>query len=343
MKKLSFPLLLFVLLFAGCGKKNTFTLKGNISGLSSDTLLAFYEVPDYKLDTIIAQKGQFNYIITPDTFTVFSLILDEHNTLPVYADKGESVMIEGDVRNIQIKGKGENERMAFILETIKDSKATGKDLISTVDSLITRNPESFTNIYLINKYYIQDSISDYDRVKELVNGLSGIIKDTPYITDLQAKLEDKENQGNHRSVNPISMPDKNGTLVGRYDMKDKYVLLDFWASWNKESMAAQDSLVPVQKAFKKEKFLIVSISLDVDKNEWLKACNKDTTQWKQVCDFKGWENAFVKQQRINKLPANLLIAPDKKIIARNIYGKELIDKVKQLIEQDKEREKARKK
>ena len=69
-------------------------------------------------------------------------------------------------------------------------------------------------------------------------------------------------------------------------MKDKYILLDFWASWDKASMAAQDSLVNVQKALKKEKFLIVSLSLDLDKKEWLKACDKDTTRWKQVCDFK---------------------------------------------------------
>ena len=125
-------------------------------------------------------------------------------------------------------------------------------------------------------------------------------------------------------------------------MIDKYILLDFWASWDKASMAAQDSLVNVQKALKKEKFLIVSLSLDLDKKEWLKACDKDTIRWKQVCDFKGWDNSIVKQQGITRLPANLLIAPNKRVVARAIRGKALIDKVKQLIEQDKEKEKAAK-
>ena len=125
-------------------------------------------------------------------------------------------------------------------------------------------------------------------------------------------------------------------------MKDKYILLDFWASWDKASMAAQDSLVNVQKALKKEKFLIVSLSLDLDKKEWLKACDKDTARWKQVCDFKGWDTSIVKQQGITRLPANLLIAPNKRVVARDIRGKALIDKVKQLIEQDKEKEKAAK-
>ena len=84
--------------------------------------------------------------------------------------------------------------------------------------------------------------------------------------------------------------------------------MDFWASWNKESIATQDSLVSVQKALKKDKFVIISLSLDLDKKEWMeKIIQRDTTQWKQVCDFKGWNNSIVKQQGITRIPANILI------------------------------------
>ena len=137
--------------------------------------------------------------------------------------------------------------------------------------------------------------------------------------------------------------DANGKTINWNSIKGKYVLLDFWANWDKGSVAAQDSLVSVQKALKKEKFVIISLSLDLDKKEWLeKIAQRDTTQWKQVCDFKGWNNLLVKQQGITRLPANMLIGPDKRVITRNIRGKELIDKVKQLTEQDKEKEKAAK-
>ena len=115
MKKLSFLFLALILLLTGCSKKSTFTLKGNISSLSSDTILVFYQEPNYKLDTIIAQNGKFSYTINSDTFTIFSLLLSDKEVLPVFANKGESVTWNGTPGDIQIKGKGDNERMAYIL------------------------------------------------------------------------------------------------------------------------------------------------------------------------------------------------------------------------------------
>ena len=185
MKKLSFLFLALILLLTGCSKKSTFTLKGNISSLSSDTILVFYQEPNYKLDTIIAQNGKFSYTINSDTFTIFSLLLSDKEVLPVFANKGESVTWNGTPGDIQIKGKGDNERMAYILQAIKKTKADS--LMFTVDRLIKENPHSFANIYLIEQYYVQDSLPDYSRIDELIQGLSGSIKDTPYRPTSQAE------------------------------------------------------------------------------------------------------------------------------------------------------------
>ena len=332
-----------VVLASGCGKKNTFTLEGSIKGLPSDTILVFYQEPDYKLDTILLSKGKFTYTITPDTFTIFSLLLGEKQILPIYADKGESVTLNGMAGKIEVKGKGENAQLAKhiqYLSTLENNKAA---VMTAVDSLIKTNPSSYSNIYLIDKYYVQDSLPDYNHIDQLIKGLSGIIKDTPYIIELQNKLSEKKELTEHRYVSNISCTDKKGKTVNWNSVKGKYVLLDFWASWNKESIATQDSLVSVQKALKKDKFVIISLSLDLNKKEWMeKIIQKDTTQWKQVCDFKGWNNSIVKQQGITRIPANILIGPDKRVITQDIRGKELIDKVRQLTEQDKEKEKAAK-
>ena len=139
------------------------------------------------------------------------------------------------------------------------------------------------------------------------------------------------------------MKETKGENIKWNDIRNKYILIDFWASWHSQSLAEQDSLQSIIKALKKENFLVCSISLDLDKEAWLKASDRDTTQWIQVCDFKGWNNALIKSQSINALPYNLLLDKNKRIIARNIRGEELINKVKELIKKDKEREKANKK
>lgn len=343
MRKLSFFLFTLVVLASGCGKKNTFTLEGSIEGLPSDTLLVFYQEPDYKLDTLLLSKGKFTYTITPDTFTIFSLLLGEKQILPIYADKGESVTLSGTAGEIEVKGKGENALLAKhirYLNTLGDDKTAVR---TAVDSLIKAHPQSYTNIYLIDRYYVQDSLPDYSHTDRLIKGLSGIIKDTPYMLDLQNKLSEKKELTAHRYISHITCTDRKGQAVDWDSVKGNYILLDFWASWDKESRTAQDSLVSVQKALKKDKFVIISLSLDLDKKEWMdKIMQRDTTQWKQVCDFKGWNNSIVRQQGITRIPANILIGPDKRVITQDIRGKELIDKVKQLIKQDKEEEKAAK-
>ena len=336
MNKYIYLILSFLLI--GCTNGNQeFTLKGKIQGLESDTILAVYQLPEYKLDTITTIEDEFKYTFTPDTFTVFTLIFNKTKEYPIFANKGEKVEIEGNINDLKVKGKGENKLFTQITQVLDNTPAsTIKD---KVDSIIQKNNHSFTNLFLIDKYFVQDSLTSYNKIEELINSQIGIIKDTPYMTDLQNKLKNQKLQ----SVYALNNKDRNGENFKWNTIKNKYVLIDFWASWHPQSLIEQDSLQRVVKDLHKENFTIVSISLDYDKEAWLKASDRDTTQWAQLCDFKGWENTLIKDQGITNLPSNLLLNKDKRIIDRDIRGQELIDKIKQLLKEDKEREKRKKK
>lgn len=322
----------FALLFCGCAEnKQEFTLEGKLQGLNSDTIIAFYQLPDYKIDTIVAIGEEFNYTFTPDTFTVFSLFLKNGNELPVFADKGQTVEIKGTIDEPIVKGKGENKLLAKIWEHLKEIP---EDRIKQeVDSIIRTNNQSYTNLYLIDKYFVKDPQTDKQTIANLINSQIGFIKDTPYISDLQKKLKVQR----PKNIGTVNNKDKEGKSFRWSTLKNKYILLDFWASWNPQSVAEQDSLERVVKALRKEDFVVVSISLDYDKQAWLKAADRDTTQWIQLCDFKGWDNTTVEEQQIQSLPSNILLDPNKNVIERDIRGQKLIDKVKELVKDYKKK------
>ena len=341
MKKTIYLLLTTLLLTTGCSEKTNFTLKGEISGLTSDTLLAYYLAPEYKIDTIICQKGKFEYTFTPDTLNVFNLLFNTEESLPIFADKGQSVEVKGTTTDFEIEGEGENKLMNEIFSLLRNTSE--EKTMDIVDSLIQANKYSFTNLYLLDKYYANDEYADFEHINKLIESQSGIIKDSPYIIDLQSRIAHLSAKQKNLSIANLNGQDRKGEKIKWPTNRENYILIDFWASWHPESVAAQDSLVNVLKELKKEKFLVYSVSLDMDKEAWLKASDRDTTQWYQVCDFKGWNNNILKNQGVQELPFNLLLDKNKRIIAKNVRGKELITKIKGFIKEDKEREKAAKK
>jgi thiol-disulfide isomerase/thioredoxin len=320
-------------------QKDNFILKGEISNLSSDTILVLYQTPEYKLDTIFSQKGVFEYSFTPDTLTIFSLIFDNKEEVPIYANKGENVSIKGSSTLPTIKGEGENKLMNDILHLLRT--APKESIESIVDSLISTNVHSFTNLYLIDKYSIRKDTINYKTLKKNIEIQSGQLKDTPYLMNLQTRMEALNEMDKNKSIYALHAKERSGENIKWTGIKNKYILLSFWASWHPQSLAEQDSIQEMKKTLKNKDILIVSVALDINKEEWLKHSVRDTTQWKQVCDFKGWNNPIVKAQGIQTLPYNILLEPNKRILDKNIKILELEEKVKEHQERNNKKENKR--
>ena len=332
-------LLLGLVLFTSC-KKKTFTLEGQLNNLPSDTLLVYYMEPSFSLDTIILKDGKFKYKIQPDTFTVFQILWHDQEMIPIFADKGQKVKVNGDNQSFTIKGRDENKLMNEIITSLNQTKES--DLKEAVDSIIRSNPRSYTNLYLLDKYYARGSVNDVNRLKALISRLSGNVQDTRYVSNLKMRLE-QATMKNNSYINLFNVPDRNGKTVGPAQMRDKYVLLSFWASWDPASIAHQDTLASAVKALKKEKFVAMSISLDMNRETWLNAISKrDTTQWFQTCDFKAWKGNIITQTGLIDIPKNYLLDKNRRILIEDINGDSLVHKVKDLIKQDLEKEKEQK-
>lgn len=105
-----------------------------------------------------------------------------------------------------------------------------------------------------------------------------------------------------------------------YIGKGKYVLFEFWASWCGPCRADIPHLREVYALYNQKGFEIVSISLDDDKEKWLKAIKEEKMKWTQLSDLKAFDSELAKNYRIRGIPSCLLFDPQGKLVTRNMRG-----------------------
>jgi peroxiredoxin len=129
----------------------------------------------------------------------------------------------------------------------------------------------------------------------------------------------------------IAYPGPDGKIYKLSDLRGKYVLLDFWASWCAPCRRESPNLVANYNKYHSKGFEIFQVSLDRNKDSWIKAIKDDhLDKWYHVSDLKYWSSEPAKLYGVRAIPSNFLIDKNGKIIATNLRGQRLGEKLKEI-------------
>jgi len=353
----SILLVLLAVLTTTAWAQSNIEFSGQLKGLGGATVaISFSEDGEFKTDSVKAVNDAFTWKADSFDPQIISVIIGSsgysffaqpgHISLTGVRDSMQSYQISGSpmqedaiafsdyTRNIteqesSLRFGYKNASAEKKAESNKKLRELEEQKETLTRQFIAAHSESYYCIYLISRRTFGGY--NYSETKALYDLLDESARQTDAGKKLAGKLEVlKKSMIGNQMIN-FTQTDINGKSVDFNSFKGRYVLVDFWASWCAPCRAENPAILKTYNTYKDKGFTVVGISLDEKAANWKKAVRDDKMPWTQLSDLKGWKNEVSSYFGIQAIPSNLLIDPSGKILARDLRGEMLANKLKQLL------------
>ncbi len=360
MKKSLLFISLVVLLLVGCQPKS-YKISGEISGSEHEGVKVLLTERINRewitIDSTVVTNGRFEMEGEADSARVVYIVFKHAEPQNEFADmfvlENAKISVFVDGKDIKVKGTKQNDLFTVYKDemrvisaqmdsiyntfTAMPDEAQTKELQESIMAQITeledkigaKNVEyAMNNVNtVVGSHIFMNSFYSFttEQKDALFAKMNEQTKSIGRISDLIAANEVEKKTAPGQSFVDFEMltPEGDAVKVSELVGKTDYLLIDFWASWCGPCIRTFPDLTAFYDKNKGEKFQILGVSLDREKNAWTAAINKHNLTWIHISDLKYWESGGAKLYAVNSIPATVLIDKNGTIVGRNMELEEI--------------------
>ena len=264
----------------------------------------------------------------------------DNSTTQITASYAQQLINEYEQENIkfydQFRELGKNYELAAqandeaAMEKIYDEyEQVEKNQTSYRNLFIAKNYNSFISSYILYNNRLNYELNE---LEDFVNHFN-ISQDNEFSKLLNEYILQLKRVAVGQPYLDFTQETPEGTLLSLSELvgKSKLLLVDFWASWCGPCRGENPNVVAVYKEYHEKGFDVLGVSLDMKKENWIKAIEDDGLIWHNVSDLKYWNNEAAQDYAVSSIPSNVLIDENGTIIAKNLRGEDLRKKVEELL------------
>ena len=338
-----------VAVLCSCGNKNKYTIEGSVAG--ANEMVYLFDSEKNVIDSAAVKEGKFRltgvvempdlcYLIDAreEGSTFGTMLLLEPGTITIADNpEGHRKLVAGtpaNDANTAYTAAGNALIMEFRDEATSDER---REAIEKEYDQLTRTTMEQNRGNIFGALLAQELGYELSG-QELLDEIALFPEELQQGNVLRTLRENAENKLRTEVGQPytdIAQPDAAGQEVSLKSVVEnpanKYVLLDFWASWCGPCMGEVPHLKKTYDEFHKKGFEIYGVSFDKDREKWLAAVDQNGMNWVHVSEVNGFDNQAARDYAVQSIPANFLIGSDGTIVAKNLRGEALYEKIEELL------------